>query len=52
MIASETLDVHEVAQADDPLLCLCGIPHCQGHEVVDGYAIFIQNHPALEASGT
>lgn len=42
----ETLEVPQeiAASADGDDGCLCGIPNCQGHEVVDGYAIF-HDHP-------
>lgn len=33
--------LRSVESADD---CKCGIPKCQGHEVVDGHAIFY-GHP-------
>jgi hypothetical protein len=30
--------------------CLCGISDCEGHEVIDGFAIFTRSHRALEES--
>ena len=34
---------------DQELGCKCGIPHCPGHEVVDGKVI-VENHPASKGA--
>lgn len=48
MSKSETLTLEADPGIKSPSVCLCGIQNCEGHEVVDGCAIFY-DHPDAPA---